>query len=213
MIQLTGNAEVMVRLQQAGRLQRALIKAVAAEVVALTKAHVNAQTDIQGAAFTPRKSGRRKMEVKLGRSVKVLAETPRETLIGWPALRASQIAARQQLGLAQTITVAQYKRSMAAREGSSTSAATSSQATALLAVGYKRRSAGSGLQTPTKKWIKETLSAKQAGAILRALRGASVVTSWQINLPARSFLGVSPAEVMRLNRLLIERMRAELTSS
>lgn len=209
-ITLTGSAEVTARLRRAGNFQNSVVRAIAQEVVKLDKTHVSSQTDIYNASFAPRKQGRKKMEVKLGRMLQVLSSTPREALLGWRSDKVSRIAATQQFGLSTTVTLTQFKRSMAAHDASlTTTNATASQATALLAVGYKRRANGR-LQTPTKKWIKDNLTRSQAGAILRTLRMAAVVTAWQINLPPRAFLGVSTADAAQLQRLLHEQVASDL---
>ena len=207
-IRLTGGAEVSERLRRAGRLQSRMIQAIANEVVRLDKAHVHTQTDINDRQFAPRKQGRRKMEVKLGRLLSVIAQSQRDALIGWRVLRSSQIAARQQLGLSQTVSLAQFKAGMPTRAGNQP--ATRSQAKALLDVGFKRRLPGGRRQTPSKKWITENLNVAQAGAILKALRVSAALTAWQVSLPPRAFLGVSTADYAQLKAYLLEQMRQEL---
>lgn len=43
------------------------------------------------------------------------------------------------------------------------------------------------LRKPTMKWIRNNLSAKQAGLILRQMRGDKPIQSWETVVPARPF--------------------------
>lgn len=73
--------------------------------------------------------------------------------------------------------------------------ATRNLARALIAEGYKiPRRKGKGSKRPSIKWITENLSINQAGFLLRDLKGSSSKSTWQIDLPARSFLGQTQGE-------------------
>ncbi|MEL0639096.1 hypothetical protein V6260_00555 [Pseudoalteromonas aliena] len=73
--------------------------------------------------------------------------------------------------------------------------ATRNLARALIAEGYTiPRGKGKGSKRPSIKWITEHLSINQAGFLLRDLKGNSSKSAWQIDLPARSFLGQTVSE-------------------
>ncbi|EOW4289780.1 hypothetical protein ACOXBL_005005, partial [Escherichia coli] len=63
------------------------------------------------------------------------------------------------------------------------------QAKRLRKAGYKVRR-GKRWRKPGYKEIQERMTARQAGLLIRILEDKPVKTSWQIDLPARAFLGI-----------------------
>jgi hypothetical protein len=88
----------------------------------------------------------------------------------------------------------------------------------LIQAGYKLPQAGkyaSGKKKGQQRskrvsiaWIKENMTLGQAGMILRLLEERQAADSWEIELPARSFFGLSRNEQAQLANKLID----ELTS-
>lgn len=84
--------------------------------------------------------------------------------------------------------------------------ATRNLARALIAEGYKiPRGKGKGSKRPSIKWITENLSINQAGFLLRDLKGSSSKSTWQIDLPARSFLGQTVSEQKQQHSFILNK--------
>ncbi len=162
-----------------------------------SKKRVTAQTDLDGQAFAkrkkPRKSG--KMLSGLAKNLVVKDITETGVTVGWYNGRYSSMADTHHTGNRQIFLKSQQPTS---RQIDTTSPATRRQARSLIDAGYKAQWGNSpGRRTPTMKWITENLNIAQAGVILRALGGGSK-ESWEINLPARSFLGVTDIDMDQL---------------
>jgi phage gpG-like protein len=198
-IDINGQTAAQLRLERApGNVQRRVVKIVAKKALELSKNRVKNQTDLQGRAWQARKSGqRKKMLVKLGRLLKIVATTDSTAEIGWANRLTATIAGKHQFGSTETFNKSQFRDR---QRLSSSDPATRAQAKALLDAGYKiRRANGRGHKTPTIKWIVANLNVGRAGVILRALRGTK--QSWPVVLPPRSFLGVTDAELADLTAL------------
>ncbi|ENR7377436.1 hypothetical protein ACEWV9_004812, partial [Salmonella enterica] len=78
------------------------------------------------------------------------------------------------------------------------------QAKRLRKAGYKVRR-GKRWRKPGYKEIQEKMTARQAGLLIRILEDKPVKTSWQIDLPARAFLGIGQDD---FNRALARQLQA-----
>lgn len=115
---------------------------------------------------------------------------PNDASVYFNTPRSGKIARAQQEGI--SITAQAPKNTGEQRKEGF---ATRNQARALIAEGYKiPRGKGKGAKRASIKWITEHLSKNQAGFLLRELKGSSSKSTWQIDLPARSFLGQTVAE-------------------
>ncbi|MFA0813242.1 phage virion morphogenesis protein [Microbulbifer epialgicus] len=90
--------------------------------------------------------------------------------------------------------------------------ATRYQARALKKEGYKVRLPGGRKKKPTIRWITENLSLGQAGLILRKLRDDPGKSRWVIELPERSFLGVTEREISELASKLFDETSGRIYS-
>ena len=115
--------------------------------------------------------------------------------VGWYNGRFSSMAGTHHTGDQKTFHKSQQPTS---KKIDTTSPATRKQVRSLIDAGYKARWGNfPGRRTPTMKWITENLTIAQAGVILRALGGGSK-EEWEINLPARSFLGITDVDMDQL---------------
>ena len=180
--------------------RRRLIARVARKVISDGKARVRSQRDLQGMPYPERARklrGGRKMLSKLSRELKVVRADGTEAKIGFYRRSSARIAAKQQYGDRQRISARSLEKSNTNR--GKDSPATRRQAIALREAGFtinKRQKAGG--KKPTLKWVQENLTVGIAGSVLRQLRedaGETIKQSWTTELPARSFLGATPAEV------------------
>ncbi|MBJ8955873.1 hypothetical protein [Citrobacter braakii] len=78
------------------------------------------------------------------------------------------------------------------------------QAKRLRKAGYKVRR-GKRWRKPGYKEIQEKMTARQAGLLIRILEDKPVKTSWQIDLPARGFLGIGQDD---FNKALARQLQA-----
>jgi hypothetical protein len=215
--QLAAIHQVDVNLAHASPdIRRKLLTTLARKVIDYSQGHAEAQTDISGQSYPPHKRGRtRKMLTRLARRLKITSLLDTEAIIGFNNAMEGIIGYRQQYGFKQKHTAGELT-GLSPFEGrislSSTAPATRKQAKSLLAAGYKTRKAGQAYRTPTIKWIMENLSIKQAGLILRLIRGTPT-DSWITTLPPRSFLGVTEAEKTELINLALVESSAMLNAA
>lgn len=173
-----------------------------------SKQRIKDQTDLDGKPFTPRKDlrdekkSRKKMLKGWIKKIKHKVNDDDSVTI-FVAGRSSAKARQHQEGFKQRISKKNLKR---ANPQSQLAPATRSQAKALKQQGFRwpwRENKGkSGRPKKGKKrtikWIVENLTIGQAGAILRDMRGKSGKQSWEIVVPARSFLGADGSEKSRI---------------
>ncbi|WP_299940128.1 hypothetical protein [uncultured Microbulbifer sp.] len=91
--------------------------------------------------------------------------------------------------------------------------ATRYQARALKKEGYKVRLPGGRKKKPTLRWITENLTLGQAGLILRKMRDDPGKSRWVIELPQRSFLGVTAWEVSELASKIFDETSGRIHSA
>lgn len=207
--QLAAIHQVDVNLRQASpEIRRKLLSRLSRKVIDYSQGHTEAQTDISGQPYAPHKRSRaRKMLTRLSKRLKITSLLDSEAVIGFNNAMEGIIGYRQQYGYKQKHTASELTGG-GTFEGrvslNSNKPATRKQAKSLLAAGYKTRKAGQAYRSPTIKWIVENLSIKQAGLILRLIRGTPT-ESWITALPPRSFLGVTEGEKTELiNMALVE---------
>jgi len=155
-----------------------------------SKERITRQSDLAGKKWQGRANGKKKkMLTKLKRRMKVRygANSASAYFTGG---NSGKIARAHQEGISLD---AGKPKGLATqnKEGP----ATKNLARALIAAGYKvPRGKGKGSKRPSIKWVTNNLSKNQAGFLLRELKGSSSKSTWQIDLPARSFLGQTTAE-------------------
>lgn len=187
-------------------------RAMGRKVSTFSKQRISLQKTLFGAAFAPRKKrGKGKMLKGLRSRMKVQTAVT-GSVVTWSG---GKVAYKHQHGWTESMTA----RKLAARErtenpGDESSAggmATKSQARALLAAGYRipRHQNGGNSRRPNQGWITSHLSKKQAGKILRILRGASP-QQWEIKLPSREFLGANRMQQTELRDYLSEQIVGRL---
>lgn len=186
---------------------------LARDVIRESRQRTRAQKEIDGSQFAPRKNGNKKVLRKILRTARVVKSTPRGATAGWPNSLTGRIASAQQHGITERHTAASAARAARKRgEPDYSAPATTLQARALIAEGYKRYSGKfkSGKKAGQSKgkrvsarWITENLTVGQAGLILRLLRDKQPKQSWQTVTPARPFLGVNRQQIPEMSRKII----------
>lgn len=182
--------EQLAFLQLKPNKRRNLMRGLIRSANRSSKERITQQKDLTGRTWKGRANGKKKkMLTKLKSRMKV-RYGPNDASVYFNTPRTGKIARAQQEGISIT-GQAPKKNSEQRKEG----LATRNQARALIAEGYKiPRGKGKGAKRASIKWITEHLSKNQAGFLLRELKGSSSKSTWQIDLPARSFLGQTVAE-------------------
>ncbi len=170
------------------------------------RSRIRSQAGTDGQPFEPRKKkkgGKLLKHIDKGITPYVFDGDRLELKHGNPMT--GRIAALHHSGGAEKMTSARMTRIHGGPDYKSPS--TRKQAKALVANGYKvRRAKGKGYRKASVKEAME-LSKGQAAIILQQLRGKPKRRSWQIPVPARPFLGDSPANVQRQLVEILEQMR------
>ena len=182
--------EQLAFLQLKPNKRRNLLRSAIRAANKSSKERITGQRDLVGKTWQGRANGKKKkMLTKLKRNMKVRYGA-NSAGVYFRGGNSGKIARAHQEGV--SLDVGKPKGLAAQnKEGP----ATRNLARALIAEGYTiPRGKGKGSKRPSIKWITENLSINQAGFFLRDLKGSSGKSSWQIDLPARSFLGQTVTE-------------------
>lgn len=175
--------------------RKRLVWRAANEMKKLAARNVRQQQDQNGQPWAPRKRGKRKMLRGLPKLLQI--REPRQDVAelgftkGTMSAHAGIIANTHQNGHTYKMTAASRRR-IAPSEGGKQKQASKAQARKLRELGFKRpgqrkrsyRSASLG-------WITSNLNYAQAGLLIQKLKDEPVKESWEIELPARPFLGAN----------------------
>ena len=175
--------------------RKRLVWRAAAEIKKLAARHVRQQQDPNSKPWAPRKRGKRKMLRGLPKLLEIRAPSQDVAELGFKRgtmnARAGVIANTHQKGHTYQVTAASRRR-IAPSEGGKQKPATKAQARKLRELGFKRPGARKGsYHSASLGWITGNLNYAQAGLLIRKLKDEPVKTSWEIELPARPFLGAN----------------------
>ena len=177
-----------------------VVKKVSQRILKNSKNRITRQTDLQNVPFKKRADGKRKkMLTKLRTRLKLTRLNEHGSILGFFAPGTGAIAFKHQYGSVELFNVSHYKKSSSKKRDQP---ATRRQAKALLKAGYKVRIKGRGYKRPSQRWIMENMTIARAGLILRLIRGTK--QQWTITIPARSFLGVTEAELAEITQQVID---------
>ncbi|UUT60487.1 phage virion morphogenesis protein [Aeromonas hydrophila] len=172
-----------------------LVWRAANEMKKLAARNVRQQQDPNGNAWAPRKRGKRKMLRGLPKLLVIHEPSQDVAELGFKKgsmnVHAGVVANTHQKGHTYKVTAASRRR-IAASDGGKNKQASKAQARKLRELGFKRpgkrkksyRSASLG-------WITGNLNYAQAGLLIKKLKDEPVKESWEIELPARPFLGAN----------------------
>ncbi|NHB87184.1 hypothetical protein [Photorhabdus tasmaniensis] len=189
--------------------QRLLWRIAKLGIIKAAVRHQRNQADPNGNPWPKRKRGKKKMLRQLPKLMHV-KELPEHQAVriyfkgghyknGNKAVAAGLIGAVQQYGASFTMNASQ-----APRPDQRGLTALPRQAKKLRKLGYKRWNGKRYVPVPSKIII-DTMSRAQAGLLIRKLSQKPAKTRWQIDIPARVFLGVSDDE---LNQILARQLQA-----
>ncbi|MDF5890900.1 phage virion morphogenesis protein [Pseudomonas syringae] len=191
--------------------RRRLLNNVAKRVRSLSRQRIRNQQNLNGTPFAARKDtskGKKKMEAGLGKLLDVTRLTGTEAELGWRNTLTRWVASQQHNGVSERRTAAQMRQWNKVPPGT---AATEKQAKTLRRLGFKTRQEGKKTLTrPSVAWIQQHLNYARAGLLIRVLddeRAESTgAQSWNIQLPARQFLGASDSETSQLVNLVLQQI-------
>ncbi|MNN42341.1 Phage virion morphogenesis family protein [compost metagenome] len=176
--------------------RRSILNKTSKRVRTQSRTRIRNQSDLGGQAFAPRKAARKgKMLRGLGKGLSVTRLSGTEAVLGWGNRLVASIAGEHQHGHVEKYTAQKVRRRGKTLDPNAP--ATRDQARALRNAGYRVRRGKRWLR-PSMSWIQSQLKAGQAGLILSLLEHKPKHSSWDVTLPARSFLGATPDDVREM---------------
>ncbi|BES69723.1 hypothetical protein RE428_07860 [Marinobacter nanhaiticus D15-8W] len=193
-----------------GAQRRRYHRLLGKEVARLSRARIKRQQDLNGQPWPGRKNGRRKMMRKIMRPKHLRIDASSEAVtVTWRSRLMGQIARRQQEGIPERMTAKRAERIHGRPDYQAD--ATPAQAKALIQSGfrvYAGKTKGGKVKTRrvSQRWIRENMTLGQAGLVLRLIGDQPSKQSWDIPLPARSFLGLTPDERASVGQEILTKM-------
>lgn len=218
MITITADKQSQLRVMESLKLlmlptreKKELLKEAALVSRKKSRSNAGKQKNPDGTSWKQRKrlsgkKSRKKMQQGLARLMGIQSVNEREAVVGWKVGMTSKIANYHHTGGSYRMSSSKVRAIRGKPDYKAP--ATKQQAKALRQVGFKARINGRK-RRPTNKWVVENLKQGQAGLILRLLRNAKTVRSWDIKAETRKFVQVDSREVVRLYRKAITPNRSK----
>ena len=198
-------------------------KMLGREVIKRSRARIKGQKNLDMSPWEKRKKGKGKMLKRIMRAKNVTAFPGEKYVkVTWKNGLIGIIANQHQKGIPENYLINRNKkknrrigRGIGGGGGGPKfdpdMTATKTQAQALIDAGYKlycgKTKTG---RVKTKKvnrpWIINNMKAGQAGMILRKIRKTGPVKEWTIDMPARSFLGLSKEDVAEIGSEILAKL-------
>ena len=171
-----------------------LVWRAANEMKKLAARNVRQQQDPNGNAWAPRKRGKRKMLRGLPKLLVIHEPSQDVAELGFKKgsmnVHAGVVANTHQKGHTYKVTAASRRR--IASDGGKNKPASKAQARKLRELGFKRQGKRKkSYRSASLGWITGNLNYAQAGLLIKKLKDEPVKESWEIELPARPFLGAN----------------------
>ncbi|MDQ2192164.1 MULTISPECIES: phage virion morphogenesis protein [unclassified Vibrio] len=183
-----------------------------------TKKNIREQRTPEGNHWKKRKRGKAKMMKGLQRKVKFRQQNNnRELIVGWLGF-SGYVAYRHHFGNRQKSSVKaklieNKKKKKDGSEHNKDDPATRIQAKLLRELGYrmppeKGSKKGKKGRKPTIKWITQNLTVGRASYQIRKLRERDPAEYWDVEVPERRLIGVSPKRVAMIIKREMQRNRS-----
>lgn len=208
---LTLEQQMTLLMMPAAKRKRLMWRIGARGMIPLARRNVKAQQTPDGKSFTRRRHGRRKMLTRLPRYLTAESSTANKAVVrfkyasGYDGGRSSPgtVAGAHQRGSSQHRTASQAKRF---NRVSADAPCSLNQARKLKKLGYRKlvaqqegkRRQSRRTASVSMKWMRENLSFRQAGLLIKKLSQQPSRQSWVIKLPARPFLGATPEQAREI---------------
>ncbi|MCX2834462.1 phage virion morphogenesis protein [Microbulbifer thermotolerans] len=186
--------------------RRRMAGIMARKVRSYSRKRLRVQRDLQGKLWEKRKVGRQKMLRGMSKKMRTRSDS-RGAEVRFTDAVTAKIGYAHQYGVPERWSAVKAEKVYGKPDYSAP--CTRRQARALKQEGYKVRVVGGKKKKPTIKWMLENLTQGQAGLILRIMRDdLNPKKNWVIELPERSFLGVTEKEIDALaNTVFDETLR------
>lgn len=178
-------------------------------IIQQAKRNVRNQQAPDGKAWSKRARGKRKMLARFPQMLTANDATSERVVVRFKygvlaksGLPIGVLGRIQQDGITTSQTAEQAK---AWGKGNASRMCTVQQARKLRKLGYKRPNGQGGYARANMAWMRENLSWRQAGLVIRKLDGSTAKKSWQIRVPGREFLG---ARAQQLKVMIAREMQA-----
>jgi len=196
---------LLLRLPQNKRIR--ILKTLGRYEKRLAVQRIRTQTDVAGQRFEARARGKKgRLLKRLGKTLEPYVKNAERLELKHKSPAVGRVAALHQEGGSETMTASHMARIH--RKSTNYDAPCSrGAAKALVAAGFKvRKAKGKRYRKATVNETQGLMNQGQANLILRKLRGKEAKKSWEIPVPARSFLGDSTDNVQRQLLSIIEQM-------
>lgn len=178
-------------------------------IIPKAKSNVRNQQTPDGKPWQKRARGKRKMLTSLPKMLTADDATSERVVVRFKygalaksGLSLGALGKIQQDGTQITQTAAQARKWS---KGSNDRPCTLQQARRLKKLGYKRQNGKGGYAKANMAWMREHLSWRQAGLVIRKLEASTPKKSWRITIPGREFLG---ATSQQLKEMMAKQMQA-----
>ncbi|SFC49629.1 hypothetical protein [Pragia fontium] len=181
--------------------QRLLWRIAKYGLIVAAKRHQKQQKNPDGTAWKARRRGKKPMLKNLPKLIKIKELPATESIRlylsggnyhnGGKGVAAGVVGYAHHNGMKATIKAGQIKNKPAADK------ATKRQAKKLRALNYQIRINGKYKKAPSS-YITNNISQAQAGLLIRILKNKPIKKTWNIELPARVFMGVNDDELMQM---------------
>lgn len=218
---LTLEQQMTLLMMPAAKRKRLMWRIGARGMIPLARRNVKAQQTPDGKSFTRRRHGRRKMLTRLPRYLTAESSTADKAVVrfkyasGYDGGRSSPsvVGYAHQKGVTYRRTAEQAKKF---NQVNADKPCSLNQARKLKKLGYRRpdipdknNQTGRFLKyqegknrkrthAASMKWMRENLSFRQAGLLIKKLSQQPSRQSWVIKLPARPFLGATPEQAREI---------------
>lgn len=193
--------EIKARELPPKKRQRLLWRMAKYGVIVAAKRHQKQQADPDGRPWKVRKRGKKPMLRNLPKLIKIKELPATESVRlylsggnyhnGGKGVSAGVVGYAHHNGMKATIRAGQIKNK------EQTEKATKRQAKKLRALDYKVQVKGK-YKKATSAYITTNISQAQAGLLIRILKDKPVKKTWNIELPARVFLGINDEELLQM---------------
>ncbi|WFQ78530.1 hypothetical protein PXH59_12460 [Xenorhabdus sp. SF857] len=191
--------------------QRLLWRIAKYGVIQAAKRNVRNQRSPEGESWPARKTPWRKKMLRNMPKLLHIREMPEISAVRlylqggkYPPVNAGLVGSVQQNGMKARITRKAASESNETKTVDLTRKATIKQAKKLRDLGYQVKK-GKRLRKPTIKEITEKMLFIKAGKKIRELSGKAAKSSWTVDIPARTFLGLNDDE---FNKALVRQLQA-----
>lgn len=182
-----------------------MLRKMGQKVISETRQNIRKQRTVSGSSMAKRKHGKKKLLRKMGQGLVSKRDGKFSIVVTWKNGRTAKIAYKHQNGITEIGTLRGLKEIKQRGDTwfDADAPATKPQAKRLKELGYKIpvskfKNGRWKFRKPSIKWIVDNMTFGQAGLMMLILRDETPKPKphrWEIETPARPFMGVTPENV------------------